>query len=196
MSNKHRHGAPEAPKASSAPVKPTEPTSASTVVENASTPEAAKPEASTVNAGAPEAPKASSADGAEASEAAASLGSISELERTDEGKPCPNCTEERPCSVECYVAAGYTAEGFAERFGTTLPPDGAERVTHIDPSRRGKPLPDGAVMVRALRGVVVRVQHRDAGDVFWMLKSRPEDGGHHLGEYAEEYADRGDVELL
>jgi hypothetical protein len=140
------------------------------------------------------------------------LGSVSELVRNESDviRECPACRAlngERPCSIECYVAAGYLAENFEKNFGRrgiTLPADGVTRTVDlsgdeprlVDPTRNGKPLPDGAVIVRALRGVVVRVQHRFPGDRFWMLKSRPEDGGHHLGEYADEFAERGDVEVL
>lgn len=34
---------------------------------------------------------------------------------------CAALNGERPCSVECYVAAGYKAEGYAERFGGAPP---------------------------------------------------------------------------
>jgi hypothetical protein len=117
MSNKHRHGAPEAAKASSAPVTQTGPT-------------------------------------------------VSESPATG-----------------------------AELQGVTLTADGVERTVHLDPNRR-KPLPEGAVVVEALVGVVVRVQHRNPGDRFWLLKSRPEDDTNPLSEYADEFVARGDVEIL
>lgn len=70
----------------------------------------------------------------------------------------------------------------------------AERTT--DPSRNGKPIPEGAVIVKALVGVVVRVQHRQPGERFWMMESRPKDDKNLLSEYAEEFEDRGEVEIL
>jgi len=179
MSNKHRHGAPEAPKASSAPVKPT-------IVENAAAPSSAPD---------------------------ATLGSISELVRNERDviRECPACRAlngEPPCSVECYVAAGYLAENYEKHFGArsaratgvalqgvTLPADGLERTVHLDPTRR-KPLPEGAVVVEALVGVVVRVQHRNPGERFWLLKSRPDDDANPLSEYADEFVARGEVEIL
>lgn len=69
-----------------------------------------------------------------------------------------------------------------------------ERTT--DPSRNGKPIPEGAVIVKALKGVVVRVQHRQPGERFWMMESRPKGDSNLLAEYAEEFEDRGEVEIL
>jgi hypothetical protein len=69
-----------------------------------------------------------------------------------------------------------------------------ERTT--DPSRNGKPIPEGAVIVRALTGVVVRVQHRQPGERFWMHRRRPKDDENLLNEYAEEFEERDEVEIL
>lgn len=43
------------------------------------------------------------------------------------------------------------------------------------PARRRKPLPEGAVMVKALQGVIVRVEHRDPGAEFWMYEAEAKD---------------------
>lgn len=72
----------------------------------------------------------------------------------------------------------------------------AELEATTDPSRNGKPIPEGAVMVRALKGVVVRVQHRQPGERFWMHRRRPKDDQNLLSEYAEEFEDRDEVEIL
>lgn len=69
-----------------------------------------------------------------------------------------------------------------------------ERTT--DPSRGGRPIPEGAVMVKALKGTVVRVQHRQPGERFWMMEERPKDDPNLLSEYAEEFEERGEVEIL
>lgn len=53
------------------------------------------------------------------------------------------------------------------------------------PDRRRKPLPDGAVMVEALQGVIVRVEHRDAGAKFWMYQAE-----------ADDFAERGWVKKI
>lgn len=209
MSNKHRHGAPEAPKASSVPVNPTELVGTPAVVENASAPSSAP----TVTDGAPEAPKPPGVVGSELDPSSATgdtLGAISKLVRTEEPPRCSKCTNERPCSVECFVAAGYKAEHYEARFGAPheapatgialqgvrLPSDGMERTILIGDPRRKRPLPDGAVIVRALVGVVARVEHRHPGERFWLLKSRPEDDTNPLGEYADEFVARGEVEIL
>lgn len=53
------------------------------------------------------------------------------------------------------------------------------------PDRRRKPLPEGAVMVEALQGVIVRVEHREAGAKFWMYEAE-----------AKDFQERGWVKVL
>lgn len=108
--------------------------------------------------------------------------------RVDQPKPEPE---------EPLPAAGPTADSsavappFVEPFdpGNGIPPvspedrENAAMAEPIEPElpatdgpdRRRKPLPEGAVMVEALQGVIVRVEHRDAGAKFWMYEAEADD---------------------
>jgi len=163
MSKQHRQNAPEPTKASAVVEKPAEQTAVTPEVPSATD--------------APEPAKASAVDAAGA-EPDAAAGSVSELARTD-GEielQCPACIAlngERPCSVECYVAAGYLAENFERHFGAikdgaatgvelegvTLPADGVERVVFVPP--------DGKAHCKALKTCAVRGMPAFAGEEFW-----------------------------
>ncbi len=133
--------APEPPKATDVGQKPPE--------------QAAKPDAPVVVAEkAPEPPKATDV-GADAA---------SGDDDSDSDKPeCPACVAlngERPCSLECFVAAGYPAEQYEAQFGA--PPVAEEEAP--------KPFqaPDGKVHCRAITTCLVRGMPEFAGAEFWL----------------------------
>lgn len=118
--------------------------------------------------------------------------------RVDPPKPEP---EEPLPAVGPTTDNSAVAPPFVEPFdpGNGIPPVSAEdrenaamaepfepELPETDgPGRRRKPLPEGAIMVEALQGVIVRVEHREAGAKFWMFEAE-----------ADNFAERGLVKRI
>jgi hypothetical protein len=143
QSNQPQQKAPEPPKATDAGQKPPE--------------QAAKPDAPVVVAEkAPEPPKAT--------DAGADAASGDDGSDHDDDKPeCPACLAlngERPCSLACFVAAGYPAEQHETQFGAPA----------IAEEEAEKPFkaPAGKVHCKAITTCLVRGMPEFAGAEFWL----------------------------
>jgi hypothetical protein len=147
MAKQQRQNAPDAPKADGAGDNQAEQSVAPDTLLDAQN--------------APDAPKA---DGAGAADD----------EPSHARRECPACMAlngERPCSIECYVAAGYDASNYEKHFGV--------------PAAAALVVPEGMVRCRAITTCLVRGMPEFAGAEFWLAPDQ-----------ADRLEDKGALEKL